>query len=98
VRPVNPAQVQRVVGRRVAELWVLRGMTQERFAESLVVSVQYLRRIELAQTHVTIPKLVELANALRVPPAALLEKPQSMQVRRGRLVTSSKTSAKRREQ
>jgi transcriptional regulator with XRE-family HTH domain len=89
VRPASPAQVERVVGRRVAELRGQRGWTQERFAEKLGVSVQYLRRIELAQTHVTVPKLVELANALRVIPAALLERPQSMVVRRGRPPASS---------
>jgi transcriptional regulator with XRE-family HTH domain len=76
--------VERAVGRRVAELRSARGWTQERFAEKLAVSVQYLRRIELGQTHVTVPKLVELANMLRVVPAALFEKPRSLAVRRGR--------------
>lgn len=87
MRPVSPAQVERALGRRVAELRNARGWTQERFAERLAVSVQYLRRIELGQTHVTVPKLVELANALRVLPADLFRKPRSMLVRRGRPAT-----------
>lgn len=89
MRPSNPAQIERAVGRRVAELRIARGWTQERFAEKLAVSVQYLRRIELGQTHISVEKLVVLANALRVIPAALLEKPQSMTVRRGRPPASS---------
>lgn len=71
----------------MAELRTERGWTQEDFAEKLSVSVQYLRRIELAQTHMTVPKLVELANALRVAPAALFAKPRSMAVHRGRPAT-----------
>jgi transcriptional regulator with XRE-family HTH domain len=84
VRASNPAQVERAVGRRVAELRSERGWTQEAFAGKLGVSVQYLRRIELGQTHITVPKLVELANALRVQPAALFDKPRSLVVKRGR--------------
>jgi transcriptional regulator with XRE-family HTH domain len=77
---------ERAVGRRVAELRGDRGWTQETFAERLGVSVQYLRRIELGKTHITVPKLVEFANALRVAPAALFAKPRSMTVQRGRPV------------
>ena len=84
MRPSNPAHVERAVGRRVAELRTERGWTQEALAERLGVSIQYLRRIELGQTHVTVPKLVELANTLRVAPGALFDKPRSLAVRRGR--------------
>jgi transcriptional regulator with XRE-family HTH domain len=90
VRPTNPAHVERAVGRRVAELRTERGWTQEALAERLGVSIQYLRRIELGQTHVTVPKLVELANALRVVPGALFEKPRSITIRRGRPPSRSK--------
>ncbi len=84
MRPADPQSVQRALGRRVAEVRADRGWTQEAFAERLVVSVQYLRRIELGQTRLTVPKLVELANALRVAPVVLFAKPRSMAVQRGR--------------
>jgi transcriptional regulator with XRE-family HTH domain len=84
VRASDPARVEQAIGRRIAELRAGLGWTQEQFAERLGVSVQYIRRIELAHTHVTVPKLVALANALRVAPGALFQKPASMVVRRGR--------------
>jgi transcriptional regulator with XRE-family HTH domain len=68
----------------VAEIRAEREWTQEQFAQRLSVSVQYLRRIELAQTNLTIPRLVELANALRTTVQALFEKPRSVAVRKGR--------------
>ena len=57
---------------------------KSKFAERLGVSVQYLRRLELARTNLTIPKIVELANALRVRVPELFEPPRTMEVRRGR--------------
>ncbi len=84
MRAADPERVARAVGRRVAELRIERGWTQEAFAERLRVSIQYLRRIELAQTNVTLAQLVKLANGLRVPPKALFEAPESLVVRRGR--------------
>lgn len=84
MRPAQPERVARALGRRIAELRADHGWTQDSFAERLGVSVQYLRRIELARTNLTVPKLVELANALRVRVAELFEAPRSMDVRRGR--------------
>jgi transcriptional regulator with XRE-family HTH domain len=84
VRAADPERVARAVGRRVAELRAERGWTQEAFAESLGVSIQYLRRVELAQTNVTLSQLVRLANGLRVPASALFDAPASLVVRRGR--------------
>ena len=84
MRAADPERVARAVGRRVAELRAARGWSQETFAEAIGVSIQYLRRIELAHTNVTLAQLVKLANGLRVPPKALLEAPSSLVVRRGR--------------
>jgi transcriptional regulator with XRE-family HTH domain len=84
VRPSDPERVARALGRRIAELRTDHGWTQDLFAERLGVSVQYLRRIELARTNLTVPKLVGLANALRVRVAELFESPRSLDVRRGR--------------
>jgi transcriptional regulator with XRE-family HTH domain len=90
VRPSNPQEVARRLGRRIAELRADHGWTQEDFAESLGVSVQYLRRIELAKTNLTIPRVVELANALHVRVPVLFESPRSMAVKRGRPKTNKK--------
>jgi transcriptional regulator with XRE-family HTH domain len=68
----------------VAEIRSDRGWTQEQFAKKLNVTVQYLRRIELAHTNLTIPRLVEVANALKVSVQVLFEKPRTMVVARGR--------------
>ena len=68
----------------MAELRTERGLTQEAFAEALGVSIQYLRRIELANVNVTLSQLVRLANALRVPPRLLFDRPASLKVKRGR--------------
>lgn len=86
MRAADPKRVARAVGRRIAELRTERGWTQETFAEALGVSIQYLRRIELAQTNVTLAQLVRLANALHVAPKALFEPPASLIVQRGRPV------------
>jgi transcriptional regulator with XRE-family HTH domain len=59
-------------------------LTQAAFAEALDVSIQYLRRIELAQVNLTLAQLVKLANALHVPPRSLFDRPASLAVRRGR--------------
>lgn len=68
----------------MAEIRRERGWTQQDLAERLNVSVQYLRRIELAQTNLTVPRLVEVANALGVRVPALFETPASLTVKRGR--------------
>ncbi len=84
MRPADPQRVALAVARRIAELRVERGITQEAFAEKLSTSVQYLRRVEYAQTNLTVVQMVRIANALGVAAVALFVKPKSTVVRRGR--------------
>ena len=49
----DPDAVIRDVGRRVAELRVGLGLTQDKFAESLGVSGVYVRRVEIGQENLT---------------------------------------------
>lgn len=84
MRPSDAEKVARAVGRRIAELRRDQELTQEQFAVRLNVSIQHLRRIELAKTNLTLRTLVEIANVLAVPPIVLLEAPRTLTVRRGR--------------
>lgn len=60
------------VGRRIAELRLAAGHTQESFARALGTSPQYAQRLE-AGLNLTLHSLVKVANALSVPVSALLE-------------------------
>ncbi len=84
MRPADPLRVARSVARRIAELRVEKGITQEVFAEALDVSVQYVRRVEYAQTNLTVVQMVRIANVLGVAAVALFVKPKTMKVRPGR--------------
>lgn len=81
----DPRRVLGDVGRRVAELRVARGMTQEELAERVLeCSTKYLQRLEAGRENLTIESLVALANRLRVKVQALFDPPASRLVRRGR--------------
>lgn len=58
----------RSVGRRVAEVRAGRGITQEKLAEQMEVTVRYLQRIEAGEEKLTLRSLVTLANLLGVRP------------------------------
>ena len=72
------------MGRRIAELRVERGWTQETFAQEAEVSVGYVRRLEVGDENLTLSSMVKLANLLDVAPAELLQAPKSLTARRGR--------------
>lgn len=80
----DPDAVQRSVGRRIAELRVERGWTQEAFAQEADVSVGYVRRLEAGDENLTLGSMVRLANLLDVTPGELLQAPRSLTARRGR--------------
>jgi transcriptional regulator with XRE-family HTH domain len=61
----DPAEVVRNVARRVVELRLARGMTQEKLAEALACSVQYVSRIEVGE-NLGLVTLTKIANALGV--------------------------------
>lgn len=71
-RRENAAKLKLTVGRRVAQLRRTRGWTQERMAERLDCTVQWLSRIEGGGENVTIDTLVTLANVLGVGAVELL--------------------------
>lgn len=80
----DPATVMRHVGRRIAELRVERGLTQDQLAERAGVTVGYVRTVEGGRGNLTVFTLVKFATLLDVEPAELLVPPKSTESRRGR--------------
>lgn len=70
------------VGRRVRELRVDRGWTQEDAVERLGVDVRELQRIEAGKVNLTLASLVRLARGLGTPVRALFDPPTSRAPRR----------------
>jgi transcriptional regulator with XRE-family HTH domain len=70
----DPDQLVRDVGRRIGELRRTAGLTQERLAERLGVSVQWANRVEVGE-NLTLHSLAKLADALDVEVAELFEPP-----------------------
>ena len=79
-----PARVIHRVGRRVAELRRGKGWTQERFAERMRTSVQWVSRIESGTVNLTIDTLCGLAKVLDVDVVALFDIPGPEPVRKPR--------------
>ncbi len=72
IKHPSSAKLRRDVGRRVAELRVERGWTQDRLASKLDVGARYLQRIEAGDINLTLDSLLRLAVALRVALVDLL--------------------------
>lgn len=81
--PEDPDEVVRDVGRRIAEIRRGRGLTQEKAAERLDISLKAYQFIENGQ-NLTIKTLVKVASTLGVRTAELFAAPASREVRRGR--------------
>lgn len=62
-----------VLGARVRDLRLSRGLTQERLAEELEVSPRYLAGIERGERNLTLDSVDALAKQLGVASSALLE-------------------------
>lgn len=90
----DPDAVIRDVGRRVAELRVGLGLTQDKFAESLGVSGVYVRRVEMGQENLTLRSLTRFATVLGVRTVDLLAAPSSREVRVGRPPHRPKNASK----
>jgi transcriptional regulator with XRE-family HTH domain len=67
------------VGRRIAELRQLAGLTQEELAEQLGVGWRYLSRAERGE-NLTLRTMAKIANVFGVEVRSLLKKPRSMNV------------------
>ncbi len=65
--------MRRLVGRNVRKFRLERGMTQEQFADVSGFSQQYISSLESGKRNPTIVTLHDLAQALGVKPADLLE-------------------------
>ena len=81
---VNADRLILEVGRRVAELRSMNGITQAVLAEEIGVSIQYIQRIEAGQENLTLKSLAGLANVLEVEVVSLFQTPISLDSRRGR--------------
>jgi transcriptional regulator with XRE-family HTH domain len=74
--PLNdPDRLMKNIGRRVAELRVERGQTQERIAVEANVSLTYWRRTE-AGANLTVRSLARVADILHVDVIELFRPPQ----------------------
>lgn len=78
-------EIVKNVARKIVELRLAHGMTQERLAEALDCSVQYASRIEVGE-NLSITTLTKIANAIGVPVIALFEPPSPSEppTKRGR--------------
>jgi transcriptional regulator with XRE-family HTH domain len=67
----NPIDVH--VGLRIRQRRILLGMTQERLGAAVGLSFQMVQKYEVGINGISASRLVELANALDVPPSLFFE-------------------------
>jgi len=90
VPALDPDQITRNIGRRIAELRRERGLTQEQFSVGLRASFQWVSQVESGTRNMTIHSLVKVANALGVEIESLFKVPEARPVLRGRPPRSPK--------
>lgn len=86
-RILDPKQVQRDVGRRIAEIRAAIGWTQEQFATRADIGVKYVQQVERGR-NARLSSLVHFANVLCVSMADLMQPPIDRTVRTGRPPTT----------
>lgn len=84
MRHRGPERVIRDIGRRIAELRVAKGWTQEKFAEVLGMATQNVARLEQGRSDCRVSTLVRVARGLGCDPRALWEAPSSRRPGPGR--------------
>lgn len=72
---IRRKQLLHGVGRRIAELRLENGLTQEELAARLRMSDRYLRRIEAGEINLTLWSLARVANRLGVPMTSFFAQP-----------------------
>ncbi|WP_411281476.1 helix-turn-helix domain-containing protein [Gemmatimonas sp.] len=82
-RPPTPVRLRRL-GRRIAELRLAVGVTQERLAEKTGAAISWIKAIEAGSRDIRVSTMWRLADALGVEPEEVLAIPASMRVARGR--------------
>lgn len=80
----DPEQIVSDVARRISEIRLGAGLTQETAAERLGMSLKGYQRIERGLQNLTLKRLARVAAMLGVRPMDLLSVPASREVRRGR--------------
>ena len=81
---VDPSRLLADLGRRIAELRVERGLTQEALAEKLRVTPRYVQSVESGVENLTMRTLAKFANALSTPVVSMFMVPQRPRPRHGR--------------
>jgi transcriptional regulator with XRE-family HTH domain len=81
---ITQERVLRDVGRRVAELRLARGLTQEGLAERLDVAARWVQAVEGGRENLTLGTLATFATALKVSMAAFFEAPTTPKAHPGR--------------
>lgn len=61
-----------VIGRRIKNLRLERGMTQEQLADIIDISVAFLSRVERGYAQINLKRLTQIAEILNVSPGYLL--------------------------
>lgn len=84
VHSVDPSRLLADLGRRIAELRVDRGLTQEGLAEKMRVTPRYVQSVESGVENLTMRTLAKFANALAIPIVSMFMVPQRPRPRPGR--------------
>jgi len=80
------------LGGNIQRLRLKRGWTQEYLAELAGLDLSYTQRVERGEINVTLSSVANFADALGVPPGALLRAGKPPVIKRGRPKTKPATA------